>query len=100
MRDPEYRRWLREEWCILHLEPYGFTGGCDHFGEFGLAEAAHTQNNGLSSKGPDSSCVPLCRKHHREYDGGRAAFEKKYGVDMKALAKEYYARFLKEKEQQ
>jgi hypothetical protein len=31
-----------------------------------------------------------------EYDVGRAAFEKKYEVDMKALAAEHYQRFLKE----
>jgi hypothetical protein len=50
----------------------------------------------MRSKGPDSSCVPLCRKHHDEYDAGRKAFEKKYGVSMKALAAEHYARYQKE----
>jgi len=50
----------------------------------------------MSSKGPDSSCVPLCRKHHREFDSGRKAFEKKYDVDLKKLAAEYFKRFCEE----
>jgi hypothetical protein len=53
-------------------------------------DPAHTANNGMGSKGPDSSCAPLCRVHHREYDAGRAAFEEKYGLDM---AKEAAAHF-------
>ena len=47
-----------------------------------IIDPAHTQNNGGSSKGPDSSCAPLCRAHHMEYDNGREAFEEKYGIDM------------------
>jgi hypothetical protein len=61
-------------------------------------EAAHTENNGMSSKGPDSSCVPLCRKHHAQYDAGRKAFEQKYGVDMKAIADELYALYQRKTE--
>ena len=65
---------------------------CDEW----LSDPSHTVNNGMSSKGPDSSCVPLCRKHHREYDAGRKAFEAKYAVDMKALAAEHWKRFCEE----
>lgn len=60
-------------------------------------DTAHTQNNGTSSKGPDSSCAPLCRTHHREYDAGRKAFEKKYGVDMKAVAAAWHKLYLERK---
>lgn len=59
-------------------------------------DPAHTENNGMSSKGPDSSCGPLCRVHHNEYDAGRAAFEKKYRVDMKAVAADHWKRFCAE----
>ncbi len=95
MRDPKYRRWLRQamgNFCIVWIS--GNVGAC--CSDALNPEAAHTQNNGMSSKGPDSSCVPLCRKHHREYDAGRAAFEAKYGIDMKAEAAKYYARYLEE----
>lgn len=99
MRDAKYRRWLGKWLCSVFSgspndEPYD---GCDYWnGENKLTDPAHTQNNGMSSKGPDSSCAPLCRKHHREYDANREAFEEKYGIDMKAKAEESYARYQQE----
>jgi hypothetical protein len=92
LRDPKYLAWCRAWWCAIYSSnPMALLHDCRL-----PLDAAHTQNNGMRSKGPDSSCVPLCRKHHHEYDDGRAAFEKKYGVDMKALAAEHYARYLTE----
>ncbi len=99
-RNEAYRAWLREEGkcvaCVrlirrpdlipgVHLEqlhPGVHAGYCD---------PAHTENNGMSSKGPDSSCAPLCRgfgllNHHEEYDAGRERFERKYGLDMQREA--------------
>ncbi len=90
LRDVEYRRWLAKRICLLLTQPKSrFVGCCDQT----ITDAAHTENNGMGSKGPDSSCVPLCRKHHREYDAGRKTFEKKYGLIMKEIAKEYYAAY-------
>jgi hypothetical protein len=90
LRDAKYRRWLRDRLCAVWRGPDScfLLSDCD---------AAHTANNGMGSKGPDSSCVPLCRKHHREYDAGRKAFEKKYGVDMRAIAAEQWARYEQER---
>lgn len=56
-------------------------------------DGAHTENNGMSSKGPDASRVPLCRDHHREYDAGRVKFEAVHHKDMKAEAAWWYARY-------
>ncbi len=71
-----YRLWLKNKpCCVCHVTP------CD---------PAHTKNNGTGSKGPDSSCAPLCRKHHEEYDAGRKAFEKKYALDMKEAAAAFW----------
>jgi hypothetical protein len=84
MRDPAYLAFLREHGICAALLWY-----CD-----GLCDPAHTENNGMRSKGPDSSCVPLCRTHHMEYDAGRKAFELKYGLDMRALAKWWYAKYV------
>lgn len=92
MRDPAYRRWCRQELCAVGVACGSET--CSPF--MRQFDPAHTQNNGMRSKGPDSSCVPLCRKHHTEFDTGRAAFEKKYGVDLKQIAREHYARYLEE----
>lgn len=72
LRSPEYRAWLTIRRCVVcHRRE------CD---------PAHTANNGMRSKGADSSCAPLCREHHREYDAGRAAFQDKYQVDMQEAA--------------
>jgi hypothetical protein len=91
MRDPGYCKWVRMRSCAVFAfspndVPYEACGYWN-----GVSDGAHTENNGMRSKGPDSSRAPLCRKHHREYDAGRAAFEKKYGVDMKAIAASGYA---------
>jgi len=92
LRDPGYRAFLREEgWCPVcwpdlwareSAEIRNFQGcSCD---------PCHTENGGLSMKGPDSSCAPLCRYHHLMYDSGRKAFEKWFGIDMKAVAKAWW----------
>lgn len=105
MRDPDYRRWCRDkEPCVMFqhtiearlAQNYRLAVATECRSPFGQTDPAHTQNNGMSSKGPDSSCVPMCRKHHLEYDAGREAFEKKYGIDMKAKAEESYARYRQE----
>lgn len=97
MRDPQYRKWCTSETCAVCLlmisrEEYQ---NLNPFGCF-VVDPAHTENNGASSKGRDSSCLPLGRMHHEEYDAGRKAFEKKYGVDMKFEASRSYARYLEE----
>lgn len=85
MRCPEYRRWLTGQRCIACIvEGIAYTRDSD---------PAHTINNGMRSKGPDSSCVPLCRLHHEEYDAGREVFEKKYRLTMRLIAPIWYALF-------
>lgn len=66
-----------------------------------IIDPAHTVGNGRSSKGPDSSCIPLCRHHHDEMDGRlsttittKAQFAAKYGLDIEKEAKDHYALFL------
>lgn len=73
----KYRAWL-----IVH-------GRCAVCGVIGC-DPCHTENGGMRMKGPDSSCAPLCRKHHREFDSGRARFEAKYVIDMCAVAERWY----------
>lgn len=101
LRDPGYREYLRYEGiCCACVADYDTfldlypdiarpTKGCD---------PAHTENNGMGSKGPDSSCAPLCRIHHREYDSGRQAFEHKYGLDMRLEASRWYQEYLRWKQ--
>lgn len=83
LRDKGYRNFLHDVPCSVCWSQQ--------------SEACHTQNNGMGSKGPDSSCAPLCHKHHMEYDSGRKAFEAGYGVDMKAIAAIWWQRYLQKK---
>jgi hypothetical protein len=92
MRSKEYRLWLRRQKCAVCRKLHHPMSTA----LWKTVEPAHTERNGMSSKGPDSSCAPLCRAHHREYDRNRKAFERLYGVDMRQLAKEHYEKFLRE----
>src|SRR6185369_1856910 len=93
LRDPGYRRWCSIQWCVVCRILPEEKRESIHW----PIDPAHTENNGMRSKGRDSSCAPLCRAHHRQYDAGREAFEKTYGVDMKKLAAAHYARYQSEK---
>ena len=58
------------------------------------SQNAHTKNGGMSMKGPASSIVPLCSRHHRElHDTGRRTFEAKYKVDLASAAEKWDARW-------
>ncbi len=89
-RSVAYRRWISEHRSCVSFP--NFKPGERLYG-VALSEAAHTDNNGMSSKGPDSSCVPLTPEEHREYDAGRNAFEKKHGIDMQAIAALYWKQY-------
>ena len=56
----------------------------------GNVEAAHvrTGTDGSMGKKPsDCWAIPLCQTHHREqHQIGEPAFERKYGIQMKAIA--------------
>ncbi len=90
LRDRAYMNWLKERDCCVCAKSAPWVKGHRQMGV--QIDPAHTENNGMRSKGPDSSCAPLCRfPHHREYDAGRKAFEMKYGVDMKNEAAAHWA---------
>jgi hypothetical protein len=47
----------------------------------------HTKNDGIGRKGPASSIVPLCSRHHELlHEGGSEAFSDAYGLPLNALA--------------
>ena len=107
-RNPEYRRFLREEGrCVV---PGCYWGR--KFSGPGMCDPAHTEHGGTSQKGRDSSCIPLCRVHHDQADGkaplpnhangkprarNHAAFEEFYGVDLKAESAKWWAAFQERK---
>ena len=54
-RSEAYRRWIASQPCMICGNPE--------------TQAAHTERGGMSMKGSDASCVPLCVRHHLEFDG-------------------------------
>ena len=76
-RSVAYRRWIAARGCCVCGKP---------------SQAAHTENGGMSMKGPDSSCVPLCPLHHDVFDGrvpcahGLGAFDLEFGVNLREIA--------------
>lgn len=77
--DPEYLDWIRTRPCLLW---YGELGrmGCR-----GVVVAHHVRSKGAG--GTDREVVNLCDAHHREgHDHGWMTFERKYQVDLPAIA--------------
>ena len=81
---PAHRAWVRQHHCCVP--------GC-------LArpiECAHVRRDtdgGVALKPSDRWSISLCRDHHLEqHQIGETAFEKRYGIDMRALAEEFARR--------
>lgn len=65
--------WYRHQFCVVP--------GCDE----GPCHVAHVKSRGAGGKADDA--VPLCTKHHSEsHDIGILTFQRKYGIDLPALA--------------
>jgi hypothetical protein len=100
LRDQPYKDWLKKCRCVVcSILKLVYRDRLCASGSMPI-DPAHTVNNGMSSKGPDNSCVPLCRVHHREYDAGREAFEVKYGISMQRESAAHYLAFEVWKEDQ
>jgi hypothetical protein len=98
IRLPDYRAWLNQQPCLACIELRRRALDNEELPPPlpMFSHASHTENNGLSSKGADTSCVSLCPQHHTEYDRNRITFELKYDLVMKQQAAALYARFREE----
>lgn len=69
-RDFEFMQWARRQPCIVReLAPSAFMQAPDAARETpcsGRVEADHMGERGLSHKADDTTCVGICRQHHRE----------------------------------
>lgn len=83
---PKHRRFVRSHGCCVP--------GCQD----GPIEAHHMRssaNAGTGLKPHDRFLVSLCAAHHRELDdvsGGIETFQRRYGIDLWALAEEFARR--------
>lgn len=83
LRSPAHRAWVSSHRCCV--------GGCDGM----PIECAHVRraaNAGTGFKPSDAFTVSLCRDHHRESHLGEKTFEARHGLDLMALAREFFAR--------
>jgi hypothetical protein len=81
---PAHRAWVRKHSCSVP--------GCARM----PIEAAHVRKDthaGLSLKPSDRWVISLCAHHHREqHNVGERAFERRYSIDLAALAQEFARR--------
>jgi hypothetical protein len=97
LRDPDYLAYLRERFCVVCVREQEHAAYWKRLSQPipVLSDAAHTEVNGTGSKGADSSCIPLCRKHHRQlHNIGMTDFQLKYEIDLEREAEAHYAMYL------
>jgi hypothetical protein len=75
---PRHRKFVRSFGCCVP--------GCED-GPIEFAHVRSAANAGTSLRPHDAFAISLCTSHHREqHNIGQPAFERKYGIDMSALA--------------
>lgn len=84
LRSPAHRAWVRSHRCCVP--------GC----QLMPIECAHVRrasNAGVGIKSSDAFCTSLCREHHAQaHQIGEQTFEKRHGINLMALAREFYQR--------
>ena len=85
-RFPAHCNFVRSHMCVISMTDFAWE--CD-----GATEVAHVRrgtDGGVGVKPSDVWTISLCAYHHRQqHQIGEQAFEKKYGIDMKDLAREF-----------
>ena len=81
---PRHRRWVKSHGCCVP--------GCDAT-SVDFAHLRSASNAGMNQKPHDIFGISLCRHHHIEQHRlGVEAFDRKYGIDLSALAAEFARR--------
>lgn len=83
LRSYAHCTWVRQHHCCVP--------GC----QFMPIEVAHinrASTRGMGVKSSDAQTVSLCRDHHAESHRGERTFERRHGLDLMALAREFYQR--------
>lgn len=80
-RSPAHRSWVRGHHCVIP--------GCQEM-PIECAHVRRANNSGMGFKPSDAFTVSLCKPHHAESHTGERTFEQRYGVDLMALAREFY----------
>ena len=52
-------------------------------------DPCHTGPHATSQKSSDLDCIPLCRKHHIEFDAAPYEFAERHKLDIPALIRQF-----------
>jgi len=80
-RSPAHRAWVRGHHCSVP--------DC-HEMPIECAHVRRANNAGMGFKPSDGITLALCREHHSESHRGEQTFERKYNIDLMAMAHEFY----------
>ena len=99
--DKPYRAWVAEHDCIIaeaasRLDEIPASwNGCGYYPDRRSNEPCHVKAWG--SSGLDHGNIYSgCPGHHDEQEGKTKAFERKYGVRLKAVARQFWVRYERE----
>lgn len=89
-KNRKYLDWVSKQLCVICKSP----GQYHDSGEW-LNDPCHILGKGAGG-GDEGNVFPACRKHHSEqHKIGINAFQVKYGLDLRKLAKRYWQNYLK-----
>lgn len=81
LRSTAHRDWVRSHRCSVV--------GC-HLMPIEVAHVNRASNGGMARKASDAFTISLCRDHHGESHRGEKTFEGRHGLNLIALAEEFY----------
>lgn len=71
----DYRKFIRSLGCCVEACPLAFKP----------ADCCHTGSHAFGRKSPDLNCIPLCRRHHEQFDANPTKFIERYKIDLPRL---------------
>jgi len=87
--DRRWRYWIHARPCIVETHAYR-SGSVTCLGRI---EQSHERNmTGLGLKAPERRSVPMCKKHHEEWEQHRGVFEHPTKEDRRELMDLWIAR--------
>ena len=71
----DYRKFIRSLGCCAEACPLALKP----------ADCCHTGPRALGTRSSDLNCIPLCRRHHEQFDANPKAFLAKHKIDLPRL---------------
>ena len=82
LRCPQHRQWIRTFACCVPE--------CNSESRIDACHVRNGSHAGMGRKPGDDMLISMCRDHHREqHQIGEAEFERRYGLNLTDLAREF-----------